>query len=639
VKDCGAQAVVSLFAFEAIAYPSGNKQGLGVTVGCTAAAHLGATTDHTSDRFDTGHETRMESLENSPPVCEGNQVMKKLGMHDAQFIWSCVTVPGSGGCTDGWTPQVDCAVLSMEPFRKLKVECDNSHGIQSIHAQVTNGGRAISLRYTCCTLGGFATGFKPQGDMVAQLRASTFADFEGVYCPVGLDESQYFKFQQRSSYRLQRIGSRSSASLAEADNEAGGESLEHGDRDMSVEQVALPSGEFYLKQPGHGAYLGMCGSESAFSNMNYCDSSFAGVFGYTSKHASYTKWKLEDGPGDTKYLKQSNGAKNGYVGFCGGITDCGGSQHGVFGYSNQRARGKFYIQPAGNGIYYVKQPDHGTYMGMCGGHYRNCGGSSFGVQGFHKQESRTQWQIEEIVPPTPQPTHAAGDKMYVLNGCPANNGANDQFLAKTQKAGVRCCSSDGSTCTTPGSCPGSSTYAQAQQICSYSGRRICSKLEIESSKCCGTGGGCDAHPTWTSTPAPVLRAKGCPDNGAAVSSPDKSTKGGIVQCCSNDGSTCARSSTLDQDYASSVSICSGMGKRLCTVSEVDARRCCGTGYGGDFMSAWTFFLGRTVTNEGPDKSSNASAFGGERTHLQPSIGKVVLGGKQLRRRRFEPAPY
>ena len=78
------------------------------------------------------------------------------------------------------------------------------------------------------------------------------------------------------------------------------------------------------------------------------------------------------------------------------------------------------------------------------------------------------------------------------------------YELKTFQAGVRCCkyNSDGSLeCDTVGTCPGSRTYDQAVSDCQgLSGfDRLCTKTELLSNECCGSGGQCNHFQVWTST--------------------------------------------------------------------------------------------------------------------------------------------
>ena len=96
---------------------------------------------------------------------------------------------------------------------------------------------------------------------------------------------------------------------------------------------------------------------------------------------------------------------------------------------------------------------------------------------------------------------------YVDDGCHIEHGRiKDDVIGfyhpKYLTAGVRCCSTDGSTCVTPGRCDseGQLTFAEATDQCTAMGRRLCTKDELLSEICCGTGGMCDNFKVWTSTP-------------------------------------------------------------------------------------------------------------------------------------------
>ena len=69
---------------------------------------------------------------------------------------------------------------------------------------------------------------------------------------------------------------------------------------------------------------------------------------------------------------------------------------------------------------------------------------------------------------------------------------------------------DGSKCETPGRCNGRNgiTFSDAVGKCTKRGQRLCTKEELLSDFCCGTGGNCDSHAVWTSTPGIVLQLIG-----------------------------------------------------------------------------------------------------------------------------------
>jgi len=122
-------------------------------------------------------------------------------------------------------------------------------------------------------------------------------------------------------------------------------------------------------------------------------------------------------------------------------------------------------------------------------------------------------------------------RYWVDDGChserhpdPNPNDLKGSFNEPSSLAGVRCCNAAGNWCGTVGSCPGYHTYSDAAALCVStfgSSYRLCTKDELHTEICCGSGGMCDHHPVWTSTqevPEPyrvvsaasVGRASSCP---------------------------------------------------------------------------------------------------------------------------------
>ena len=103
------------------------------------------------------------------------------------------------------------------------------------------------------------------------------------------------------------------------------------------------------------------------------------------------------------------------------------------------------------------------------------------------------------------------EKFWVDDGCHKDTGnplPADDFIGSYQSksflAGVRCCRNNiGTTeCENLVDCPsGSVSYDEAASKCKdltgYD--RLCTKDEILSDICCGTGGKCNHWPVWTST--------------------------------------------------------------------------------------------------------------------------------------------
>ena len=95
------------------------------------------------------------------------------------------------------------------------------------------------------------------------------------------------------------------------------------------------------------------------------------------------------------------------------------------------------------------------------------------------------------------------DQFYVGDGCLTNGKEKIPvgYKFKSFLANTRCCDIEGVSCITPNThCPKNAvTYDKAVEKCQKEGRRLCTKVELNSGVCCGTGGGCDHHLVWTST--------------------------------------------------------------------------------------------------------------------------------------------
>ena len=110
--------------------------------------------------------------------------------------------------------------------------------------------------------------------------------------------------------------------------------------------------------------------------------------------------------------------------------------------------------------------------------------------------------------------HCSTEKYYVDDGCHDPNVEKIKpddvvgfYQSENLKAGVRCCSMDGSKCETPGRCNGRNgiTFSEAVDECTGMGLKLCTKEELLSEVCCATGGNCDSFAVWTSTPGIVLQ--------------------------------------------------------------------------------------------------------------------------------------
>merc|ERR550539_1231653 len=103
------------------------------------------------------------------------------------------------------------------------------------------------------------------------------------------------------------------------------------------------------------------------------------------------------------------------------------------------------------------------------------------------------------------PIHWVDDGCHTEAERLANDDLNDDvvgdFRPSSELHGVRCCSNDGSFCTTTRSCQGTNrlTFQQAEAHCENEGMRLCTRAEMETEMCCGTGGNCDSRSVWTPT--------------------------------------------------------------------------------------------------------------------------------------------
>jgi len=201
---------------------------------------------------------------------------------------------------------------------------------------------------------------------------------------------------------------------------------------------------------------------------------------------------------------------------------------------------------------------------------------------------------------------------YIDDGCHTDTNTPDDFIGYYEgeftKAGVRCCSSDGTSCTTPSTCTSWNdlkNHVDAEAECAADGMRLCTKDELLSEICCTTGGGCDSELVWTST----IYVEGAEnayyvDDGchSENSTPDdyvgfyqSEYSEAYVRCCSDDGSSCTTVNNCNNadnlmNYVDAEAECLDRGKRLCTMDELLSDMCCGAGGGCDSELVWTSTL-------------------------------------------------
>jgi hypothetical protein len=97
--------------------------------------------------------------------------------------------------------------------------------------------------------------------------------------------------------------------------------------------------------------------------------------------------------------------------------------------------------------------------------------------------------------------HVAASGHWVGDGC---SNAKDPWVIQDDRlfAAVRCCSRSFAACysNSANAClPARANFSAASQICALQGERLCTKSELASNICCGTGCGYDTVLVWTST--------------------------------------------------------------------------------------------------------------------------------------------
>merc|ERR1719487_1406050 len=90
---------------------------------------------------------------------------------------------------------------------------------------------------------------------------------------------------------------------------------------------------------------------------------------------------------------------------------------------------------------------------------------------------------------------------WAVDGCTRSNTKSVQprQLQPTARVAVRCCSMNGRSCASSRvGCPRSQTFEQAKATCARYQMRLCTKEEMASNICCGTGCMFDNYLVWTS---------------------------------------------------------------------------------------------------------------------------------------------
>jgi len=204
------------------------------------------------------------------------------------------------------------------------------------------------------------------------------------------------------------------------------------------------------------------------------------------------------------------------------------------------------------------------------------------------------------------------------DGCETEGSGDDGHVASLHsvtggdKFGARCCKDNSNSCHSPHDCEDDSfDFQEASDKCTDlgGGYRLCTLEELNDERCCGTGGMCDNHKIWTSTPeagcveappAPQRAAadgcgsEGSGDDGHGPAQLHAVTESFGVRCCSDNDNMCT--SPRDCHHSSgrltfhdANAVCLGLSppRRLCTVAEIESDKCCSTGGLCDNFKIWT----------------------------------------------------
>jgi len=90
---------------------------------------------------------------------------------------------------------------------------------------------------------------------------------------------------------------------------------------------------------------------------------------------------------------------------------------------------------------------------------------------------------------------------WAVDGCRTSGPqVEPQLLSPDSTAAVRCCSQYGTVCESIQlGCLAERTFVQAEMVCVSRGMRLCTRAELDTDLCCGTGCGFDNQLVWTST--------------------------------------------------------------------------------------------------------------------------------------------
>lgn len=151
----------------------------------------------------------------------------------------------------------------------------------------------------------------------------------------------------------------------------------------------------YLMNDMYGEYLGVCGDANGV-----CTDGSSGSFTFTYKSEHRTKWIVEIAggragarllPGIKFYLRQPSHQT--FLGVCeGSQVGCADSSFGISSYASMEESAGFVVEIS-DGSIFLKNILHDAYIGVCG-RDNSCGGSSHLVYGYFSKNDRSKWSFE-----------------------------------------------------------------------------------------------------------------------------------------------------------------------------------------------------------------------------------------------------
>merc|ERR1719210_1284972 len=126
--------------------------------------------------------------------CSGSQVLTGLKADGEGLHMSCSVVAGVGACVPAFSLQLDTEIKGIGVLDDLDATCRGNDLLKSLTFEHSDGGGWARWQLTCCKAGGVPTVTEPVGT-----ETSLFKDYEGIYCPAGVDESGRPKYERQNA--------------------------------------------------------------------------------------------------------------------------------------------------------------------------------------------------------------------------------------------------------------------------------------------------------------------------------------------------------------------------------------------------------------------------------------------------------